>query len=89
MKKNKLPKNAESVRAAVRTGYAAIAAGNATCCTTSTCCGGDAPGRLAAELGYTAKEIAQLPAGANMGLSCGNPTALAALKPGETVLDIV
>ncbi len=86
--KKKTQNDAESVRAAVRTGYSAIAAGNKTCCTTSTCCGGDAPERLAAELGYSAAELALLPEGANMGLSCGNPTAVAALKPGETVLDL-
>jgi len=81
-------KDAEAVRSAVRTGYAAIAGQKKSCCAPSSCCGGDAPERLAAELGYTEKELALLPEGANMGLSCGNPTALAALKPGETVLDL-
>ena len=39
-------------------------------------------------LGYSAEETAAVPAGANMGLGCGNPQAIAALKPGETVLDL-
>ena len=55
-----------------------------------SCCGsspqdGD---KLAKELGYTVEELKALPEGANMGLSCGNPAALAALKPGEVVLDL-
>ena len=43
---------------------------------------------VALELGYTATETAAVPAGANMGLGCGNPQAIANLKPGETVLDL-
>jgi SAM-dependent methyltransferase len=43
---------------------------------------------LAKQLGYSAEELKALPEGANMGLSCGNPAALAALKPGEIVLDL-
>lgn len=43
---------------------------------------------LAQHVGYSAGELAALPDGANMGLSCGNPNALAALQPGETVLDL-
>jgi SAM-dependent methyltransferase len=39
-------------------------------------------------VGYSEEELSVLPAGANMGLSCGNPTALAGLKPGEVVLDL-
>lgn len=39
-------------------------------------------------VGYSAAELATLPEGANLGLSCGNPTAMAALKPGEVVLDL-
>lgn len=49
-----------------------------------------APGRRKAgpRLGYALEELQALPEGANMGLSCGNPAALAALQPGETVLDL-
>jgi arsenite methyltransferase len=43
---------------------------------------------LARHIGYSVEELAALPDGANMGLSCGNPNALAALKPGEVVLDL-
>lgn len=44
--------------------------------------------QLAAAIGYSQGELASAPEGANMGLSCGNPTAIAALKPGEVVLDL-
>jgi len=43
---------------------------------------------VAAAFGYSAEELAAVPAGANMGLSCGNPTATAHLKPGEVVVDL-
>lgn len=55
------------------------------------CCGGHAPisiDMLSKELGYSAEELESLPQGANMGLSCGNPTAIAALMPGQVVLDL-
>src|SRR5687767_3306072 len=38
--------------------------------------------------GYTPEQLASIPAEANMGLSCGNPTAFASLKPGEVVVDL-
>lgn len=43
---------------------------------------------VAEAFGYTAEELASIPAEANMGLSCGNPTATANLKPGEVVVDL-
>jgi len=81
----------EAVRQKVRDGYGKIAKSGGACCgPTSTCCGSGpvAPGELAKHIGYSAEELAALPEGANMGLSCGNPNALAALQPGEVVLDL-
>jgi arsenite methyltransferase len=54
------------------------------------CCGGlsSASAQASQALGYQSDELAALPDGADMGLSCGNPNALAALKPGEVVLDL-
>jgi SAM-dependent methyltransferase len=82
----------ESVRRIVREGYTKIAQETtAGCCGTGVSCCGSTPQeaeKLAHELGYTVEELKALPEGANMGLSCGNPAALAALKPGETVLDL-
>jgi arsenite methyltransferase len=43
---------------------------------------------IAEAFGYSGDELASVPAEANMGLSCGNPTAFASLKPGETVVDL-
>jgi ubiquinone/menaquinone biosynthesis C-methylase UbiE len=65
----------------VRSKYAAVAAGDLS---------GEHVGvRAVAEaFGYTPEELAAIPAGANMGLSCGNPTAFASLRPGETVVDL-
>jgi len=85
-------KENESLRTLVREGYARIAEEtSAGCCGSGVSCCGSAPqdaDKLARELGYSAEELKALPEGANMGLSCGNPAALAALKPGEVVLDL-
>lgn len=81
----------DSIREKVRTGYAAIATGGGSCCGPArSCCGGggDDAAQLAQAIGYDAEELAVLPEGANMGLSCGNPVVLASLNPGETVVDL-
>jgi len=82
----------DSVRQLVREGYASIAKETSAggCAPGVSCCGStpQEADKLARELGYTVEELKALPDGANMGLSCGNPAALAALKPGETVLDL-
>src|SRR3974390_1672399 len=85
--------DSESVRQAVRDGYGKIAknesgwgcgSGGVSCCGS----GVEESTELAKYVGYSAEELAALPEGANMGLSCGNPNALAALRPGEVVLDL-
>jgi arsenite methyltransferase len=82
----------QAVRNLVREGYAKIAQdASAGCCGPGVSCCGSAPAdadKLARELGYSVEELKALPEGSNMGLSCGNPAALAALKPGEVVLDL-
>ena len=90
MSKIKTISEAEAVRAAVRDGYGQIAQKDGSCCSGVSCCGSNAKNsaKLAQHVGYSAEELAALPEGANMGLSCGNPTALASLKPGEVVLDL-
>jgi ubiquinone/menaquinone biosynthesis C-methylase UbiE len=89
---NKTLMDSEAVRETVRQGYAKIANDTSTgCCGPGVSCCGSSPqdsDKLAKELGYTVDELKVLPEGANMGLSCGNPAALAALKPGEVVLDL-
>jgi SAM-dependent methyltransferase len=79
----------EMVRA--RYGGIAEAAGAAEgCCAPATSCCGPAadPGAKSRRMGYSEAELAAAPEGANLGLGCGNPQAIAALKPGETVIDL-
>lgn len=85
----------DDVRAAVRTRYAAAAGQDQeSCCMPSmqaSCCCGSAPlsaKQQAQRLGYNAVALAAVPDGSNLGLGCGNPVAMAELKPGETVLDL-
>jgi len=78
--------DSDLVKAMVRDRYGEVARGEATC--GSLCgCTDNAEG-LAISFGYSADELATLPEGANLGLSCGNPQAVAAMQPGETVLDL-
>jgi len=84
----------EEIRSAVRDRYGLIAREqSAGCCgpAASTCCGSpSAPHRGAASeaLGYGIQDLNAVPEGSNLGLGCGNPQVLAALKPGEIVLDL-
>jgi len=74
----------DDVRAVVREHYASVARGGAGCA--PGCC--TAAATSAATLGYSADETAPVPDGADLGLGCGNPAAIAALRDGETVLDL-
>jgi len=74
----------ESVYEAVRKGYGEIAKSGSSSRSTSCCSRND----VAQAVGYSAEQLAALPEGANMGLSCGNPTAIASLRAGEVVLDL-
>lgn len=85
-KKTPAPKHgSHEARDAVREGYAQIARDGAE---RGCCCDKEGADSLAREVGYTEGELAALPEGANMGLSCGNPTAIASLTEGETVVDL-
>jgi len=74
----------------VREGYAKIAKKESSCCTpVSSCCGSaDLAQTISKNIGYTDEELESIPEGANLGLGCGNPVALASLAEGETVLDL-
>lgn len=76
------PQSDDTIQQTVRKGYAEIAT------TGGGCCGSGSPKKFAEQIGYSADELAALPDGANLGLSCGNPTALAELKAGQVVLDL-
>ena len=81
--------NPEAVREKVREGYGAIARQGGSCCgPAKSCCGSGNAHAVATAIGYDEAELAALPDGADMGLSCGNPTAIAELKPGEVVVDL-
>ena len=84
--------NPDEVRQAVRERYAEVSKGGTSCAGDSTsCCAGQpglSAGEMSASLGYSSQELESVPEGANMGLGCGNPAAIAALKPGETILDL-
>jgi arsenite methyltransferase len=74
----------DRVREQVRTAYAKVARGADGCGV--GCCGDPGSGSLA--MGYTEEERESVPQGADLGLGCGNPQAIAALRTGETVLDL-
>jgi len=89
MSGKKEPDYGEQIRRSVREAYSQIAAGGGSCCGPSAgCCGSVSADNLAQNIGYPDRELFSLPEGANMGLSCGNPIAIASLKPGEVVLDL-
>lgn len=88
---NPLRSSPEDIREAVRAGYGRIASAGGSCCGPVASCCGAVPteaAELAGRIGYSDDELAGLPEGANMGLSCGNPTAIASLRRGEVVLDL-
>lgn len=87
----------EEIRQAVRQNYGAIAKSNSTGCgcgcgdNSASCClpsGASTAAEVSGGLGYSQDEVGSIPEGANLGLGCGNPQAIASLKPGETVLDL-
>jgi SAM-dependent methyltransferase len=85
------------IKGMVRARYAGIAAAStaASCCepAAASCCGPAPSDRSrvadkALRMGYSAAELAAVPDGANLGLGCGNPQAIAAMRPGETIIDL-
>lgn len=78
------------IKRIVREGYAKRVQNKSSCCAPAkTCCGSvDTTRSISKAIGYTKAEIESVPEGANLGLGCGNPIALASLVEGETVLDL-
>jgi arsenite methyltransferase len=80
-------KETDPIRKIVRERYGARAQSGKGCCGESrSCCGSTQT--VSTKLGYSEQELGSIPQGADLGLGCGNPTALASLKRGETVLDL-
>jgi SAM-dependent methyltransferase len=83
----------QNVKAAVREHYASVAREQTSCCgptkAASGCCGSTpTPITVSKAVGYSDQEMSAVPAGANLGLGCGNPLAFAALKAGDVVVDL-
>mgnify|MGYP001104984186 FL=1 len=78
----------KDIKSIVREKYGTIAATSGSCCPSSSCCGGPAVIEIGRKIGYADSDLSAVPEGANLGLGCGNPIALASLKEGETVLDL-
>ncbi len=77
------------IKKIVREKYAGIAAQSGSCCAGGSCCGqSPSADKTSRGLGYSVGDLQSVPQGANLGLGCGNPIALASLAPGETVLDL-
>ncbi len=82
----------DEIKKVVREGYAKIAKKGSSCCQPVTSCCGSGSKAIAQDIsrkiGYVDEELGTVPEGANLGLGCGNPVALASLKKGEIVLDL-
>jgi SAM-dependent methyltransferase len=88
-------KQADEIRQNVRNSYSEVAeaSNNGDCCgEQSSCCGVSSDAAIntlvSTRLGYSETDLASVPQGADMGLGCGNPRAIASIRPGETVLDL-
>ena len=88
-------KQADEIRQNVRESYSQVAeaSNNSSCCgTESSCCGVSDDAAIntlvSTRLGYSENDLDKVPTGADMGLGCGNPRAIASIKTGETILDL-
>lgn len=80
----------EKTKSLVRERYGEIAVAGSSCCGPANSCGTATDTAVVAskKIGYSKDEMESVPDGSNLGLGCGNPTALASIKEGETVLDL-
>ena len=74
------------VKEVVKKRYSEIAKNEESCC--PSCCCGPSTRDIALQIGYSEKDLENVPENSSMGLGCGNPVALARLKEGEIVLDL-
>lgn len=83
--------DATQVKELIRARYGNIAAGTSSGACAPSCCDGSSLKALdekSQQMGYSNEELAAMPDGANLGLGCGNPQAIAEMKPGEVVVDL-
>jgi len=79
----------KDIKKLVKEGYAKIARENGSCCPSTSCCGGaNQVKNISRSVGYSDTDVKTVPEGANLGLGCGNPVAIASLKEGDMVLDL-
>ena len=84
-----MKKDPKEIKKFVKEGYGKVATQGTTCCSSSSCCGSVNKAHANSKaVGYSDAEMGAVPEGANLGLGCGNPVAIASLKEGETVLDL-
>lgn len=88
-------KQADEIRQNVRQSYSEVAESSnngSSCGTQSSCCGVSDDAAIntlvSTRLGYSENDLDSVPEGADMGLGCGNPRAIASIKTGETILDL-
>jgi SAM-dependent methyltransferase len=80
--------NSDDIKNIVKNSYANIAKSSGGCCCSSKCDSNQKAQKQSGQIGYSEDEMSQAPKGSNLGLGCGNPTAIASLKEGEVVLDL-
>lgn len=84
-----MKKKSKDIKKIVKEGYAKVAAQNTSCCPSGSCCGSANQAKdISKAVGYSDREMTVVPEGANLGLGCGNPVALASLKESDVVLDL-
>lgn len=82
------PTNEKSIKDEIRNNYGTIARTSGSCCGPASSCGSSPASDFSRTVGYSDDDISAAPEGANLGLGCGNPVAIASLQKGETVLDL-
>lgn len=84
-----MKKKPSEIKQIVREGYAKVVTQGVSCCSNSSCCGSISLAKdISKSIGYSDEEMNIVPGGANLGLGCGNPVAIASLKEGDVVLDL-
>jgi len=84
-----MEKKNNDIKKIVKVGYAKIATKGTAGCSAASCCGSANSAKdISKGIGYSDREMDAVPKGANLGLGCGNPVAIASLKEGDVVLDL-
>jgi len=82
------PTTEKTIKNEIRNNYGAIAQTGGSCCDPASSCESSPASEASRKAGYSDDDLSAAPGGANLGLGCGNPVAIASLREGETVLDL-